>query len=131
MALTSRVCLLVATTVAAIAGGCAGNRARTDPQAQTQTQSRSTVTPIGGAVKQDTGHRSTATLVVHGMGCPLCANNVDKQLLKVAGVEKVNVDLGSGKVKVSFASGAARPGDDKLAKAVANSGYTLVRIQTP
>ena len=77
------------------------------------------------------GGAQTATLVVYGMGCPLCANNVDKQLLKVAGVEKVNVDLGSGRVKVAFAPGVERPGDDKLAKAVSNSGYTLVRIQTP
>jgi copper chaperone CopZ len=74
---------------------------------------------------------ASATLIVHGMGCPLCANNVDKQLLKVPGVDAVNVDLGTGRVTVSFASGAPRPGDDRLAKAVANSGYTLVRIQTP
>lgn len=73
----------------------------------------------------------SATLIIHGMGCPLCANNVDKQLLKVPGVERVNIDLGSGRVKVSFAPGTERPGDAKLAKAVANSGYTLVRIQTP
>ena len=124
MGLVSRVCFLMAAMAATgIVGGCAGGRA-----AQEQSPPAVASTPAAGAVGHD---GSTATLVVHGMGCPLCANNVDKQLLKVSGVEKVNVDLGSGKVKVSFASGVARPSDDKLAKAVANSGYTLVRIQTP
>jgi copper chaperone CopZ len=65
------------------------------------------------------------------MGCPLCANNVDKQLLKVRGVEKVDVNLGSGHVTVTFAADLPRPGTPQLAQAVANSGYTLVRVRTP
>src|SRR5688572_31796727 len=41
---------------------------------------------------------NTATMWVHGMGCPQCAYNVDLQLLKVPGVEHVKVDMSSGKV---------------------------------
>src|SRR5882724_8189072 len=42
----------------------------------------------------------TATLVVHGLSCPQCASNVDKQLLAVKGVQQVNVNLGTGQVVV-------------------------------
>lgn len=73
---------------------------------------------------------STATLVVHGMGCPLCANNVDKQLLTVPGVTDVNINLGNGEVKVHLAP-ANRPSRQQLARAVDQSGFTLVSINTP
>ena len=73
----------------------------------------------------------TVTLLVHGMGCPLCANNVDKQLLKLPNVQQVNVDLGSGQVKLTMAPGSPPPPQPQLAKAVAHSGYTLVKVQTP
>ena len=65
------------------------------------------------------------------MGCPPCANNVDKQLLKLPNVRHVNVDLGSGRVKVTMAPGSAPAPQPQLAKAVAHSGYTLVKVQTP
>lgn len=73
---------------------------------------------------------STATLQVQGLSCPLCASNVDKQLLKVAGVEKVDVDLGAGIVKVAFDASAA-PSAADLRKAVEDSGYTLTSVTTP
>lgn len=72
----------------------------------------------------------TATLVVHGMGCPLCANNVDKQLLAVPGVQRVNIDLGNGEVKVHLAE-TGRPTKAQLARAITESGFTLVSIATP
>lgn len=72
----------------------------------------------------------TATLVVHGMGCPLCANNVDRQLLAVSGVEDVRVDLGNGAVTVVLAD-SGRPTMAQLARAVDDSGFTLINITTP
>jgi copper chaperone CopZ len=72
----------------------------------------------------------TATLVVHGMSCPLCANNVDVQLLRVPGVEDVEIDMGDGSVRVTFAD-APRPTRAQLARAVDRTGFTLVRIDTP
>ncbi len=69
----------------------------------------------------------TATLVVHGLSCPQCASNVDKQLLAVKGVQQVNVNLGTGQV-VILVSQNQPPTGTQLAAAVKKSGYTLVRI---
>lgn len=73
---------------------------------------------------------SSATLTVKGLACPLCAHNLDKQLLRVAGVRRVKVDLGSGRAEVAFAEGA-RPSDQELSKAVEAAGLTLTRIERP
>jgi len=70
----------------------------------------------------------TATLLVHGLSCPQCASNVDKQLLAVKGVEQVNVNLGTGQVVVQV-SPDQPPTGSQLAAAVKKSGYTLVRIE--
>ena len=69
----------------------------------------------------------TATLVVHGLSCPQCASNVDKQLLAVKGVQQVHVNLGNGQVVV-LVSQNEPPTGAQLAAAVKKSGYTLVRI---
>jgi copper chaperone CopZ len=69
----------------------------------------------------------TATLVVHGLSCPQCASNVDKQLLAVKGVQQVNVNLGNGQVVV-LVSKDQPPTGAQLAAAVKKSGYTLIRI---
>jgi copper chaperone CopZ len=68
-----------------------------------------------------------ATLIVHGLSCPLCATNVDKQLRALPGVRSVKVNLGTGEIGVSF-SPAGAPTNDQLAKAVTESGFTLVSI---
>ncbi|MBL8765307.1 MAG: heavy-metal-associated domain-containing protein [Phycisphaerae bacterium] len=73
---------------------------------------------------------SSATLIVHGMSCPLCASNVDTQLLTVPGVVSANVNMGSGEVRVGFAPGA-RVTRAQLAKAVDDSGFSLVEVRIP
>jgi copper chaperone CopZ len=72
----------------------------------------------------------TAVLTVHGMGCPQCANNVDSQLMKVPGVESVSIDMGSGKVLAKL-SPSNHPTRDQLAKAIDQTGFTLVKIDMP
>lgn len=72
----------------------------------------------------------TATLVVHGMSCPLCANNVDKQLLTVPGVRSVDVDMGTGQVRVGFAPNASVT-KAQLADAVDKSGFSLTEVRVP
>jgi copper chaperone CopZ len=67
---------------------------------------------------------------VNGMGCPLCATNVDQQLKRVRGVESVKINLGTGIVSVSL-DPERIPAEAELAKAVRDSGFTLVRIQMP
>lgn len=70
-----------------------------------------------------------ATLTVHGLGCPQCASNIDLQLRSLAGVERVDVDLGEGRVDVGFAV-VPRPSKLDLARAIHASGFTLVGIET-
>lgn len=97
-------------------GGCAGGAGSvaTEPDA-------AVAVPIEG---------TSATLVVHGMSCPLCANNVDKQLLDIPGVQTVNVDMGTGEVAVTFSS-KARVTKAQLADAVYKSGFTLAEVRVP
>jgi len=73
---------------------------------------------------------SSATLVVYGMGCPMCANNIDKQLLRVPGVQKVKIDLGNGEVAVQFAADA-HPSRQQIVDAVEHSGFTLHELRQP
>ncbi len=85
--------------------------------------------PALGAAAESTSGRS-ATLTAYGLACPLCEHNIDKQLLKVSGVKNVDVDLGSGLVKVRFADGT-QPSDKELAAAVEAGGFTLNKIERP
>lgn len=71
---------------------------------------------------------ASATLVVHGMSCPLCANNVDKQLLDVAGVTEVLVDMGTGEVTLNLAPDVPVT-RRQLVEAVDRSGFTLAEVR--
>ena len=104
--------LLLAASV--LAGGC-------------QSGGTSDMAPPTGPIVASSSGSATATLIVHGLGCPLCAHNIDKQLLALPGVETVRVDLGSGSVFVTMAAENG-PTSEQLAAAVEQSGYTLVRI---
>ena len=73
---------------------------------------------------------NSAMLLVYGMSCPLCATNVDQQLLAVPGVRQVNVDLSNGWVQVSFHPDSVKPSARELASAVVESGMTIVDINT-
>jgi copper chaperone CopZ len=72
----------------------------------------------------------TATMAVHGLSCPLCASNVDKQLLRMPGVESVSVDLYDGKLNIRVSQDAP-PTRGDLAKAIHESGFTLIKIEEP
>lgn len=71
----------------------------------------------------------SAVLWVNGLGCPLCATNIDHQIARVKGVSKVNVDLSAGKVDVGFDSGSEHPSPASLGEAVEEAGFTLVKIE--
>ncbi len=70
-----------------------------------------------------------AVLYVNGLGCPLCASNIDKQLARIDGVNKVKVDLSLGRVDVGFKPGAAHPSPAALGDAVEDAGFTLVKVE--
>lgn len=71
---------------------------------------------------------NAVTLWVNGMGCPLCATNIDKQLERVKGVSSVKVDLGQGIVELGLAEGAPHPSPAALGEAVEDAGFTLVKV---
>lgn len=72
---------------------------------------------------------SMATLYVNGLGCPLCATNIDLQLKRVKGVEVTKVDLSTGKVDLAMV-GPSKPSPKRLHDAVADAGFTLVKIES-
>ena len=73
---------------------------------------------------------STVVLTVYGMSCPLCSNNLDGQFEKIAGVERVHIDLDTGAVTLDLAEGHA-VSREQLAAAVKAAGFTLAEVQTP
>lgn len=101
----------------AAACGCADQRPSASPPAATAGDDA----PISG---------DRAVLIVHGMSCPLCANNVDKTLAAVPGVTSVMVDMGSGRATVTL-DGKTQVTRSQLAKAVDKSGFSLKSIETP
>lgn len=65
---------------------------------------------------------------VRGMSCPLCAKNIEKQLSKIQGIVEVSVDLGSGQVKIRYATGYR--GDEKtIAKAIEDAGFSVAKVK--
>jgi copper chaperone CopZ len=112
----STACMLAVVSL----GGCASGGAAADPAAAALLADNS---PVNG---------TQATLVVKGMSCPLCANNIDTQLRRLSGVTDVHIDMSTGFVTVDLLAGppSSRPTRSALAKAVANTGFTLVEIRT-
>ena len=104
-----RFILFVAILSASLSGlaGCTSERASdSGPNASASEPSRDMNYIYHEVTAQDkaTAKGSAAVksqevvLWVSGMGCPLCASNIDKQLERLPGVETVKVDLGTGKV---------------------------------
>lgn len=73
---------------------------------------------------------STARLHVLGMSCPLCANNITKQLHRLPGVRDVSINLGTGLVLVQM-NPSNSPSREQLTDAIAQSGFTLDRVEMP
>ena len=90
----------------------------------------STGDPVAGASSPQPASPGEVVLWVNGMGCPLCANNVDQQLMKLDGVEKARINLGSGQVFARL-SPKSRLTREDFARAVKGTGFTLVKIEMP
>jgi len=72
----------------------------------------------------------SATLVVYGMSCPLCASNVERQLQAVPGVTGVTIDMSTGETKLTL-DGSSRTTRRMLADAIKRSGFTLKEVRIP
>lgn len=84
---------------------------------------------LEGAKSQEPIKAQAAALWVNGMGCPLCATNLDRQLLRVKGVTGVNIDMAAGTALVSLDAKAPHPSPARLGHAVADAGFTLVKVE--
>jgi copper chaperone CopZ len=106
--------------------GCAGTEGAYEENAVVHTVSaeEKAATQSTSPIKAD-----SAVLYVNGLGCPLCATNIDKQLLRVDGVETATVNLGDGTVVITLA-GKARPSPYDLSESVLDAGFTLMKIET-
>jgi len=67
---------------------------------------------------------SEFTLRVDGLACPFCAYGIEKKLLRVSGIEKLDILIDEGKVVLSWRPGAALD-LPALHKAVQDAGFTL------
>ncbi|AVH20813.1 heavy-metal-associated domain-containing protein [Nocardia cyriacigeorgica] len=65
---------------------------------------------------------TTTTVTVTGMTCSCCANSVNKEVGKIAGVTAVEADFASGRVTIEAADTVER---SVIAAAVSEAGYQL------
>jgi copper chaperone CopZ len=69
-------------------------------------------------------HAATYQLAVDGLACPFCAYGLERQLMKIGGVEDIAVDIGSGITIVTTEDGMTL--DRQTAEeAVKTAGFTL------
>ena len=72
----------------------------------------------------------TAELVVKGITCPFCVQNIEKQLAGISGVDRVHVDLSTGRVRALLnLDEPATQGE--IVSAIEDSGFTLDSIEMP
>ncbi len=64
----------------------------------------------------------TQTYVVEGMTCGHCAASVQREVRGVPGIADARVDVAAGTLTVTA---AAEPGDEAIAAAVGDAGYTF------
>jgi copper chaperone CopZ len=64
----------------------------------------------------------TRAYAVQGMTCTHCVDSVREEILEVAGVRDVDIDLASGRVTVY----GAQVSDDAVRDAVRDAGYEVV-----
>ncbi len=63
-------------------------------------------------------------LRVDGLACPYCAYGIEKKLKKTEGVEKIDIDINNGVVRVNVAEGVTLT-EAQMAKLINDAGFTL------
>jgi copper chaperone len=66
---------------------------------------------------------------VDGLACPYCAYGIEKNLKKIDGVEKIDVDLNNGLVTVNVSVGVTLT-DAQMAKLFTDAGFTFRSMVT-
>lgn len=72
----------------------------------------------------------SATLLVHGVACPHCAEGVDAQLRLTPGVRSVSMDVVQGVVRLEL-DPEKPPTSDEIKAAVRHGGAVLVELRQP
>lgn len=116
---------VVLSLILAGAAGCAssGDRPR-----ENYVYHNVTPADLEFAASRDPLKGTSATLYVNGMGCPLCATALDRQLERVPGVTGISIDLSVGIVLVSLDPKGRRPSPHEIGEAVKDAGFTLVKV---
>jgi len=122
-----RFMIVPATFATLLTAGC-----QTTPRSAENTQAPSdlSITRVPDEKVMAFPADRTATLWVKGLACPFCVHNIDGPLAEIEGVERVHIDLPTGKVRVALA--ADHPATrQQLVDAIDDSGFTLDRIEMP
>jgi copper chaperone CopZ len=109
--------------------GCAASSASGTTQEEGVVH-QATAADAAHLASRDPIAENQAVLYVNGLGCPLCATNIDEQLKRMRGVTSAGVDLEHGTVTLGFAQGTRHPSPYELKNVVADAGFTLVKIET-
>lgn len=78
----------------------------------------------------EAGSSENVVMMVTGFACPFCANKLDKQMYKIAGVKDVIIDLGTGMVEV-IVDKSNVPTRQAIEQAVDDAGFTLESVTFP
>lgn len=119
----------------AILAGCATSTDQRNNQAARQPDQQPDHGQDHSSHTSDTEFTSTeplagesASLTVTGLSCPQCASNLSLNLKDLPGVTDARINLGTGAIALDF--GITSPSPKQLADAVADSGFTLISINT-
>jgi copper chaperone CopZ len=122
-----RTHVLFLVSAALVAGCSPTQKDASEPMPEGVTH-QATAAERAAAHSRDPLTGDTAVLYVNGLGCPLCATNIDKQLMRLPGVSGVQVDLSDGKVTLAM-GGKERPSPHQISEAVEDAGFTLVKVE--
>ncbi len=84
--------------------------------------------PSRAIARQPEAAPKQAVVTVRGMQCPFCAYGIQKQLKKLAGVARVQVELEKNQAVVTLAPGATVTGAD-IQRAIRKAGFTPGKIE--
>ena len=73
------------------------------------------------------GERIYMKIEIKGLACPYCAYGMEKELKKVSGVDKVDIELKTGLAYISTPI-AQKPSAESLKKIIVDSGFTAGEI---
>jgi copper chaperone CopZ len=115
--------IVAAVLVFVILGGCAQQRA-----VRPENNIQPARDPSPGPVERPGERPREAVIWVKGLGCPLCAQEVKKELWAVPGVGQIDINYEAESATVAFSSSRA-PTRGQLEAAIQKTGYPLTKIE--